>query len=231
MFFRRQPLPLFLFLSNRPAAAQGTARATAASTVNSLLGNPSFLLLILFFTLPAMAAWIVRDWMPDILRERFALGQGKAGVSAVLYWQLAAIVGAVLGGWLADRWMRTNVRGRIFVSIIGTSLLLPALFGVGNAATGGQLGDFFQYSIDNANWLTIANGLVDPTANTVTISGLDVSGSPTVYLRAVDAAGNTTTLSSQAITYDGIAPTGTFSSSSSDKEGILRLGASFAGSS
>jgi dipeptide/tripeptide permease len=31
--------------------------------------------------------------------------------------------------------MRTNIRGRIFVSAIGTFLLLPALFGVGNAST------------------------------------------------------------------------------------------------
>lgn len=128
-------IPLFLFLRNRPASGQPATRPTASSTVGALLGNPSFLLLVLFFTLPAMAAWIVRDWMPDILRERFSLGQGKAGISAVLYWQVAAIAGAVLGGWLADRWMRTNVRGRIFVSVIGTSLLLPALFGVGNAST------------------------------------------------------------------------------------------------
>ena len=128
-------IPLYLFLRNRPASGQPATRPTANSTIGELLGNPSFLLLVLFFTLPAMAAWIVRDWMPDILRERFSLGQGKAGVSAVLYWQVAAIAGAVLGGWLADRWMRTNVRGRIFVSVIGTSLLLPALFGVGNAST------------------------------------------------------------------------------------------------
>ena len=128
-------VPLFLFLRNRPATNETVARTDAGSTVRSLLGNPSFLLLVVYFTLPAMAAWVVRDWMPDILRERFQLGQGKAGVSAVLYWQLAAIVGAVLGGWLADRWMRTNIRGRIFVSAIGTFLLLPALFGVGNAPT------------------------------------------------------------------------------------------------
>lgn len=128
-------LPLFLLLRNRPATEQATERPTAASTARALLGNPGFLLLVLFFTLPAMAAWIVRDWMPDILRERFSLGQGQAGASAVLYWQVAAIAGAVLGGWLADRWMRTNVRGRIFVSVIGTAMLLPALFGVGNATT------------------------------------------------------------------------------------------------
>ena len=128
-------LPLFLFLRNRPATNENVAQPAAGSTLRALLGNPSFLLLVVYFTLPAMAAWVVRDWMPDILRERFNLGQGKAGISAVLYWQLAAIVGAVLGGWLADRWMRTNIRGRIFVSAIGTFLLLPALFGVGNAPT------------------------------------------------------------------------------------------------
>ena len=61
------------------------------------------------------------------------IGQGKAGVSATLYWQSAAIVGALSGGWLADRWMRHNERGRINVSAIGMALIVPALFGVGNA--------------------------------------------------------------------------------------------------
>lgn len=128
-------VPLFFGLRTRPPTAVPSAPPTVRSAGRSLLVNPNFLLLVLYFTLPAMAAWIVRDWMPEILRERFNLGQGKAGVSAVLTWQLAAIVGAVLGGWLADRWMRTQIRGRIFVSALGTFLLLPSLFGVGNAQT------------------------------------------------------------------------------------------------
>ena len=52
-----------------------------------------------------------------------------------MYWQAAAIVGALLGGWLADRWMRQFDRGRIYVSAIGMSFIVPALFGVGNAPT------------------------------------------------------------------------------------------------
>jgi MFS family permease len=126
-------LPLYLCLRDRPAESAEPKASVARPAVRTLLRNRDFLLMVVYFTLPAMAAWIVRDWMPDILRERFSLGQGKAGASAVIYWQIAAIAGAVLGGWLADRWMRTQVRGRIFVSAIGTSLLLPALFGVGNA--------------------------------------------------------------------------------------------------
>ena len=73
--------------------------------------------------------------MPEILREKFSLGQGKAGVSAILFVQIASLVGALVGGTLADRWMRHTPRGRIYASAIGMVLFLPALFSVGNAGT------------------------------------------------------------------------------------------------
>jgi MFS family permease len=104
-------------------------------STRELLTNGSFILLVLYFTLPALAGWVVRDWMPAILKQQFNIGQGKAGVSATLFWQSAAIVGAVVGGWLADRWMRRAERGRIFVSAIGMAMIVPAMFGVGNAGT------------------------------------------------------------------------------------------------
>ncbi|HKP16206.1 MAG TPA: MFS transporter [Gemmatimonadaceae bacterium] len=103
--------------------------------VRGLLTNRNFILLVIYFTLPAIAGWIVRDWMPEILRERFSLGQGRAGVSAILFVQIASLVGAVVGGTLADRWMRHTPRGRIYASAIGMVLFLPALFSVGNAGT------------------------------------------------------------------------------------------------
>jgi MFS family permease len=105
------------------------------NVVHGLLLNRNFILLVLYFTLPAIAGWVVRDWMPEILREKFNLGQGKAGVSAILYVQIASLIGAVIGGALADRWMRTTKRGRIFTSAIGMMMFLPALFSVGNAGT------------------------------------------------------------------------------------------------
>jgi MFS family permease len=134
-------LPLFLLLRN-PVRADGAStdrRPSPGGAVRELLGNGSFVLLVLYFTLPALAGWVVRDWMPAILKAEFGIGQGLAGVSATLYWQSAAIVGALLGGWLADRWMRRNVRGRIFVSAIGMGLIVPAMFGVGYAPQTGLL--------------------------------------------------------------------------------------------
>jgi MFS family permease len=129
-------LPLVALLRDppRPAAAPETPGETGG-VVRGLLGNRNFILLVLYFTLPAIAGWVVRDWMPDILKEKFSLGQGKAGVSAILFVQIASIAGALLGGALADRWMRTTPRGRIFTSAIGMVLFLPALFSVGNAGS------------------------------------------------------------------------------------------------
>jgi MFS family permease len=129
-------IPLALLLRDAPPSPADQGHATTPlSALKELLGNGSFLLLVLYFTLPAMAGWVVRDWGPAILKERYHIGQGQAGVSATLYWQVAAIIGAVAGGWLADRWMRRNVRARIYISAIGMSLIVPAMFGVGNAPT------------------------------------------------------------------------------------------------
>jgi MFS family permease len=140
---------LVLLLKNpsRPAASTssstsssvGAARPSPVGAMRELLGNGAFILLVLYFTLPALAGWIVRDWMPAILKSEFAIGQGLAGLSATIYWQTAAIVGAALGGWLADRWMRKTPRGRIYVSALGTSLIVPAMFGVGYAPETGLL--------------------------------------------------------------------------------------------
>lgn len=129
-------LPLFVLLRNPPRETSSISeRLSPATAVRELLTNGGFLLLVLYFTLPAMAGWVVKDWMPDILREQFGLGQGRAGVSAVLYVQAASLIGVGIGGWLADRWMRRTSRGRIFVSALGMSFFLPSLFGVGNAGS------------------------------------------------------------------------------------------------
>lgn len=130
-------LPLFLLVKNAPTAQR---QESPAGTLRELLGNPSFLLLVTYFTLPAMAGWIVRDWMPAILKAEFGIGQGKAGVSATLYWMVAAILSALMGGWLADRWMKRTQRGRIYTSAIGMVLIAVAMMGVGYSPQTGLLG-------------------------------------------------------------------------------------------
>ena len=134
-------VPLLLLLRDVPLIPGDPLKPTTSPlrAAKALLTNASFILLVLYFMRPALAGWVVRDWMPAILKVEFRLGQGRAGVSATLYWQVAAILGALIGGWLADRWMRRTQRGRIYVSAIGMAVIVPAMFGVGYAPQTGLL--------------------------------------------------------------------------------------------
>ena len=135
-------LPLYLMVRNAPAApgSHEPVATTPGGAIRELLSKPSFILLVLYFTLPAMAGWIVRDWMPAILKTEFGIGQGKAGVSATLYWMVAAVAAALVGGWLADRWMQRTPKGRIYTSAVGMVLIVIAMMGVGYSPQTGVLG-------------------------------------------------------------------------------------------
>lgn len=133
-------IPLALLLRDRPRTPEADRNIDSAETTSprgnlltELILNPSFLLLVVYFTLPAMAGWVVRDWMPAILREKFHLKEGYAGMWATVPAQILSMIGAIIGGFLADRWMRRSNRGRIYVSAIGMLCIVPAIFGVGNA--------------------------------------------------------------------------------------------------
>jgi predicted MFS family arabinose efflux permease len=133
-------IPLIFVLRDAPRNSSNTTdsngnRPSPLSAIYELLSNPSYILLVLYFTLPAMAGWVVKDWMPAILKTQFGIGQGMAGVSATLFVNIAALFGVLVGGLLADYWMRKSSRGRIYVSAMGMLCIIPALFGVGNAAT------------------------------------------------------------------------------------------------
>jgi MFS family permease len=132
-------VPLFFALPAPPRAIsrrhQSDMDGSHRVPVGELFTNLSYILLVLCFTLPALAGWIVRDWMPAILQSQFKISQGTAGVSATLYVSLASLGGVFVGGWLADMWSRRTIRGRIYVSALGISLLIPSLFGVGSAGS------------------------------------------------------------------------------------------------
>ncbi len=134
-------IPLFLMIKDpfQKAEVLKSDQISPLKAIKELAGNRSFQLLVVYFTLPAMAGWIIRDWMPAILKTEFGIGQGEAGVSATLYWMLAAAGAAFGGGWMADRWMRKNNRGRIYTSAIGMGLIVISLAGVGLSPQTGLL--------------------------------------------------------------------------------------------
>lgn len=131
-------LVLLFALKDKPASVLESARlrdhpVTIGDTVRSLWSRPAFWILVIYFTLPAIAGWVTKNWLPTYLADTFGLSEGPAGLSATGYIQIASFAGVLLGGFVADWWMRVSSRGRIFTSALGVFLLAPALMGLGSA--------------------------------------------------------------------------------------------------
>jgi MFS transporter, Spinster family, sphingosine-1-phosphate transporter len=102
-------------------------------TLRALFSQPAFWILVVYFTLPAIAGWVTKNWLPTYLADTFKLKEGPAGLSATGYIQIASFAGVLLGGAVADWWMRRTPRGSILTSALGVLLLVPALLGLGFA--------------------------------------------------------------------------------------------------
>ena len=119
----------------QPSGALGDApfctQVTPIETFLALWSQPAFWILVIYFTLPAIAGWVTKNWLPTYLADTFGFNEGRAGLSATGYIQIASFIGVIVGGVIADRWMRRTLRGRIFTSALGVVLLVPALLGLG----------------------------------------------------------------------------------------------------
>lgn len=112
--------------SNTPATPSQPIKLFTA--LRALLGANGFWILLGINLLVGAANWCVNGWLPAYLKDQFNLGLGEAGLSATAYIQVASFLAVLGGGFWADRWSRTNPRGRALVPAIGYLVAGPCLF-------------------------------------------------------------------------------------------------------
>ncbi|MCF3107708.1 MFS transporter [Niabella sp. CC-SYL272] len=98
------------------------------ATLKLLFGQRSYILLVIFFALVSLMAWLVVGWLPTYFQEKFQLSQTRAGIYSTGYVFTAAIFGVLAGGVLADQWSKINKRARVWVPAIGLCIAAPAIF-------------------------------------------------------------------------------------------------------
>ena len=92
-----------------------------------LLGNPAFWLILLLFSVPSLPGWAVKNWLPTLFADKLHIEMGQAGPLSTITTSLSSLIGVIIGGYLSDRWVQKHLRGRIYTSIIGLVLTIPAL--------------------------------------------------------------------------------------------------------
>ena len=101
------------------------------AAVRKLLQVPDFVRHGATNAIGSIAWWMTYTWLPLHLYERFHMTLAEAGFTATFYLQGASFLGLLAGGWIADRWSRTNIRGRLLPQAIGLSIAGPLLFVIG----------------------------------------------------------------------------------------------------
>lgn len=100
-------------------------------TLKVLFSNRSFYYMLGFWSLLSIVSWLIAAWLPTFYIQHFNLSQKVAGIYATAYLYPASVVGLLLGGVLADKWINKNRRARMLVPAIGLCIAAPITFFAG----------------------------------------------------------------------------------------------------
>jgi MFS family permease len=90
-------------------------RLPLLDTVYLVVTTPAVICFMLAFACANYVAMVLLAWMPEYLNKNFDLRLDIAGLGATFFPQMASMVGAPLGGWLADSWRAKRGNGRALV--------------------------------------------------------------------------------------------------------------------
>lgn len=121
--------------SNTPPLAEAPIAVPIFKGLKLLLGNVSFWLILIYFAVPSLPGWAVKNWLPTLFAEKLHLNMAQAGPFATITTSVSSLLGVIIGGFVSDRWSQHQLKGRIYTSAIGLSLTIPALILIGFGAS------------------------------------------------------------------------------------------------
>ena len=98
-----------------------------------VFSNIAFWVILFFFATSSIPGWATKNWLPTLFQDNLGMSMEWAGPMATLTIAVSSFIGVMIGGPMSDRWVKRNVRGRIFTSAIGLAMMIPALVLIGLA--------------------------------------------------------------------------------------------------
>ncbi|ADB38640.1 MFS transporter [Spirosoma linguale] len=153
--FNRNSLP-----TNQSDEPLTTDRIPLTKGLGLLLANTSFWVILFYYAIPSLPGWATKNWLPTLFATNLNIDMATAGPLSTITIATSSFLGVIFGGILSDRWVQTNIRGRMYTSAIGLSLTIPSLLliGFGNSlahVVGAALCFGFGYGMFDANNMPI----------------------------------------------------------------------------
>ncbi len=118
---------LYAWLAREPErGAEDHIRPTLdRNTVLGIFRNPAFLTATFGLATLTFAMGGISWWMPEFLRRSAGMSMGTASLTVGATTVIDGIAGTLVGGWLAQIWLRTDHRALYLFSAWSVALTLP----------------------------------------------------------------------------------------------------------
>ena len=118
---------LYGWIGREPVrGASDHIRPTAdRATVMGLFRNPAFLTATLGLATLTFAMGGISAWVPTFLHRNAGLSVANASLTVSAITVVDGLAGTLVGGWVAQRWLRTNYRALYLLSFWSVALTLP----------------------------------------------------------------------------------------------------------
>ena len=92
-----------------------------------LFSNIAFWVMLYYFAALNLPGWTTKNWLPTMVSDTLNMDMEFAGPLSTTTLALSSFVGVFLGGFISDKWVQKNIKGRVYTSATGLSLIVPAL--------------------------------------------------------------------------------------------------------
>lgn len=96
-----------------------------------IFSNVAFWVILFFFASSSLPGWATKNWLPTLFADSLGIPMAQAGPISTITIAASSFIGVLIGGSLSDRWVKKNLKGRIYTSAIGLALMIPALIFIG----------------------------------------------------------------------------------------------------
>ncbi len=111
-----------------PSVITGNPKVSFADAIKNLFRSRAFIILLIFWALLGVVGWMIMGWLPTYYKEHFSLTQTEAGKFGTLYIYPLSLLGVLVGGVLADAFLKKYLDSRIRIPLIALLIAAPAVF-------------------------------------------------------------------------------------------------------
>ncbi len=153
---------LILFLHDKRREPRNDAAVVETETEREpvwrsfalIFSNVAFWVLLFYFASSSLPGWATKNWLPTLFAENLNIPMSQAGPISTFTTAFSSFIGVMIGGPLSDRWVKRDLRGRIYVSALGMAMMIPALVLIG-------LGDSMAAAIGAGLFFGVGYGMFD----------------------------------------------------------------------